>query len=137
MARIYIDTRDDDDGRVLVAKARSLKSVPKQWRKPTLILDATLPSLEILQAFYPEVEPAPAIEAAMPYVRVRQVIDSPTSGRKLKPDEDGGAGRNLRAIRREILRRFLALGRAPVLVIAAKNRTVSDTAPSGSTKLAQ
>ncbi|KQO49938.1 DNA-primase RepB domain-containing protein [Methylobacterium sp. Leaf85] len=118
--RLYIDTRDDDDGRVLVAKARSLKSVPKQWRKPTLILDATLPSLEILQAFYPEVEPAPAIEAAMPHVRVRQVIDSPTSGRKLKPDEDGSAGRNLRAIRREILRRFLAVGRTPVLVIAQK-----------------
>lgn len=118
--RLYIDTREDDDGRVLVAKARSLKTIKANWQKPTLILDATLPSLEILKAFYPEVEPATAIEAAMPHVRVRQVIDSPTSGRKLKPDEDGGAGRNLRAIRREILRRFLALGRAPVLVIAQK-----------------
>lgn len=118
--RLYIDTRDDEDGRVLVAKARSLKSIPKQWQRPTLILDATLPSLDILQAFYPQIEAANPIEAAMPHVRVRYVTDAPTSGKKLKPDEDGGANRNLRAIRREILRRFMDLGRAPVLVIAQK-----------------
>lgn len=118
--RLYIDTRDDEDGRVLVAKARSLKSIPKQWHRPTLILDATLPSLEILQAFYPQVEPGPAIEAAMPHARIRYVTDAPSSANKLKPDEDGTGNRNLRAVRREILRRFMELGRAPVLVIAQK-----------------
>ena len=118
--RLYIDTRDDEDGRVLVAKARSLKSIPKHWHCPTLILDATLPSLEILQAFYPQVQPAPAIEAAMPHARVRYVTDAPTSANKLKPDEDGTGNRNLRSVRREILRRFMELGRVPVLVIAQK-----------------
>ena len=100
--RLYIDTREDDEGRVLVAKARSLKKIAKQWLLPTLILDATLPSLDILRAFYPQVEPAPAVEAAMPHVRVRYVTDAPVAGGKLKPDEDGGAGRNLKAVRREI-----------------------------------
>lgn len=118
--RLYTELRDGDDGRVLVAKARSLKSVAKQWQRPTLILDATLPSLDILRAFYPQVEAAPAVEAAMPHVRVRYVTDAPVAAGKLKPDEDGGAGRNLKAIRREILRRFMELGRAPVLVIAQK-----------------
>ena len=118
--RLYIDTRDEGDGQVLVVKARSLRAIAKQWQAPTLLLDATLPSLDILRAFYPQIEAAPAIEATMPHVRVRQVIDAPVAARKLARGEDGTAGRNLRAVRREILRRFIALGRAPVLVIAQK-----------------
>ncbi|TXN75481.1 hypothetical protein [Methylobacterium sp. WL8] len=118
--RLYIDTREDDDGKVLVAKARSLRAIAKQWQAPTLLLDATLPSLDILRAFYPQIEAAPAIEATMPHVRVRQVIDAPVAARKLALGEDGSAGRNIRAVRYEILRRFIDLGRAPILVIAQK-----------------
>lgn len=118
--RLYLDTRDDPDGRVLVAKARSVKTVAKQWRRPTLILDATLPPAEILSAFYPQVETAQPIEAAMPHVRVRQILDAPVSATKLKLDDEGAPRRNLRAVRRTILRRFIDNGRAPLLVIVQK-----------------
>jgi putative DNA primase/helicase len=118
--RLYLEYRDDDgEGRVIVAKARSIKAIAKGWQVPTLILDATLPAPEILRAFYPQVEVPEPIEAAMPHVRVRQVLGAPVAARKLKADEDG-ANRNLRAIRREILRRFVELGRAPLLVVAQK-----------------
>ncbi|WP_342111624.1 hypothetical protein [Methylobacterium sp. SI9] len=118
--RLYLEYRDDDgEGRVTLVKARSIKTVAKGWRVPTLILDATLPAPEILQAFYPQVEVPAPIEAAMPHVRVRQVLGAPVAARKLKADEDG-ANRNLRAIRREILRRFVELGRAPFLAVAQK-----------------
>ncbi|MGU3538895.1 hypothetical protein [Methylobacterium sp. A54F] len=118
--RLYLEERDDGEGRVRVAKARSIKAVAKQWRVPTLILDATLPSPEILQPFFPQVEAAAAVEAAMPHVRVRQVLDAPVAAGKLALDEEGGARRNLKAIHREILRRFIELGRAPLLVVAQK-----------------
>jgi putative DNA primase/helicase len=65
------------------------------------------------------VEVPEPIEAAVPHVQVRQVLGGPVAARKLKADEDG-ANRNLRAIRREILRRFVELGRAPLLVVAQK-----------------
>lgn len=117
--RLYLDHREDEDGRVTIVKARSLKKITTGWQVPTLILDATLPAPEILRAFYPQVEiPAP-IEAAMPHARVRQVMAAPVASRKLKADDDG-ANRNLRAIRREILRRFVELGRKPILAVAQK-----------------
>lgn len=117
--RLYLEHREEEDGRVLVVKARSLKAITAGWRVPTLILDATLPAPEILQAFYPQVEiPAP-IDAAMPHARVRQMLGAPVAARKLKADDDG-ANRNLRAVRREILRRFVELGRKPILAVAQK-----------------
>jgi putative DNA primase/helicase len=118
--RLYLDTRDSDEGKVLVAKARSVKAIVAQWRKPTLLLDATLPPAEILNAFYPTVLPAPPIEAAMPHVHVRQVLAAPVSATKLKLDDEGAPRRNLLAVRRTILRRFMDNGRSPLLVIAQK-----------------
>lgn len=116
--RLYLEYKDDADGRVLLAKARGLRAIAKSWQVPTLILDATLPAPEILKAFYPQMEEPIAIEAAMPHVRVRQVLAAPVAARKLKPEEGQASNRNLRAIRREILRRFIELGRLPTLVIA-------------------
>jgi len=119
--RLYTEHRDgDEEGRVVVVKARSLKTIAKSWQVPTLLLDATLPSPDILRAFFPQVEiPAP-VDAAMPHVRVRQVLGAPVAARKLRLEEGETENRNLRAVRREILRRFLDLGRAPLLVIAQK-----------------
>ncbi len=118
--RLYLDTREGEDGRVIVAKTRSVRSIVAQWRKPTLLLDATLPPAEILSAYYPQVEVALPIEATMPHVRVRQVVGAPVSATKLRLDDEGAPRRNLRAVRRTILRRFLDNGRAPLLVIAQK-----------------
>lgn len=118
---LYLEHREDDDGRVLVVKARSRKDIPVGLRDvPTLILDATLPAPEILRAFFPQIDiPAP-IEAAMPHVRVRQITDAPVSMNKLRPRDEACAGRNLTAVRRAIIRRFIETGRKPMLVIAQK-----------------
>ena len=51
---------------------------------------------------------------------MRQVLGAPVAARKLRLDEGETENRNLRWIRREILRRFVGLGRAPLLVIAQK-----------------
>lgn len=119
--RLYTEHRDgDEEGRVVVVKARSLKTIAKSWQVPTLLLDATLPSPDILRAFFPQVEIPDPVDAAMPHVRVRQVLAAPVAARKLRLDEGETENRNLRAIRREILRRFVGLGRAPLLVIAQK-----------------
>lgn len=119
--RLYTEHRDgDEEGRVVVAKARSLRTIAKSWQVPTLLLDATLPSPDILRAFFPQVEIPPPVDAAMPHVRVRQVLDAPVAARKLRLEEGETENRNLRAIRREILRRFIEFGRAPLLVIAQK-----------------
>ncbi|MCJ2065189.1 RepB family DNA primase [Methylobacterium sp. J-088] len=119
--RLYIERRDEDDeGHVLVAKARGLKTIAKAWRAPTMILDATLPAPEILRAFFEQVEiPAP-VEAAMPHVHVRQVLGAPVASHKLRPAEGETDNRNLRAVRRAVLARFIQNDRAPLLVIAQK-----------------
>lgn len=117
--RLYIEERDDGEGRVLIVKARSLKAVATAWRVPTMLLDATMPSADILRAYYPQVEIPEPVEAAMLHVDVRQVLGAPVAARKLRVEEDG-ANRNLRAIRREILRRYVELGRGSLLVIAQK-----------------
>ncbi|MGU3388515.1 DNA-primase RepB domain-containing protein [Methylobacterium sp. D53M] len=119
--RLYTEHRDgDEEGRVVVVKARSLKGIAKSWQVPTLLLDATLPSPDILRAFFPQVEIPPPVDAAMPHVQVRQVLAAPVAARKLRLEEGETENRNLRAIRREVLRRFVGLGRAPLLVIAQK-----------------
>lgn len=132
---LYLEHREDDDGRVLVVKARSRREIPAGLQDvPTLILDATLPAPEILRAFFPQIDTPPAIEAAMPNVRVRQVIDAPVSMNKLRPKDETCAGRNLTAVRRAILRRFIEIGRKPMLVIAQKavaDRLRSSGLPAG------
>lgn len=118
---LYLEHREDDDGRVLVVKARSRREIPAGLQDvPTLILDATLPAPAILQAFFPQIDIPEPIEAAMPHVRVRQTINAPVSMNKLRPTDETCAGRNLAAIRRAVLQRFIEVGRKPMLVIAQK-----------------
>ena len=76
-------------------------------------MDATLPDIAILRAFYPDVEIVADIEVAAPHARVRQVIGAPVSKSKLF----GAGTRNLNAIRDAILRRFLQAGRAKTLIV--------------------
>jgi hypothetical protein len=83
-------------------------------------MDATLPSPNILKAFYPKVQVLADIEAPMPYVTVRQVLGAPVAKRKLF-NGDSDAHRNLKALRRYILQRWLEIGRKPTLVIAQKD----------------
>ncbi len=116
--RLVLAEADTEDGfgRARVVRTRGLRSIAKAWAEaPTLAMDATLPDLAILRQFYPEMEVVADIQAKMSHARVRQALGAPTTANKLMRSE---AERNLGAVRRAILHRFLELGRAPTLVVA-------------------
>jgi putative DNA primase/helicase len=80
-------------------------------------MDATLPGMPILQAYYPQVMLKAQIDAAMPHVRIRQILKAPVSARRLiKTSSDI----NRKAIRRYVLERWLETGQHPTLVVCQK-----------------
>jgi putative DNA primase/helicase len=104
-------TLKQDNGQRVV-QWRGISSIKEQFRKPTLLLDATLPSLSVLQTYHPRAEIVADIKVALPKsVRVRQLLGTPTSARKLDNKT------RLAEIRRHILLRYLELGRPRTLVI--------------------
>ena len=116
---------DENRGRrknkVRVVKAGALKPIAKALADvPTLILDATLPDIAVLKAFYSSVEIVAHIEAKT-HAHTRQVLGAPTSANKLLHSKGEW---NLHMIRRAVLYRFLQAGHLPTLVIAQKE--VSD-----------
>ena len=121
--RLILAEDATDEGTVRVVRTRGVSRIAAAWRensqdgreKPTLILDATLPALPVLQAFYPEVEVIADIEAATPHARVTQILGAPTSANKL---HRGGTDRNHEAVRRAILHRWVRTGRPKTLVVS-------------------
>ena len=99
-------------------KVRGISAIRERWRVPTLIIDATLPDISILQAYYPQVEIVGDWMVEMPHVKVRQFVNAPvTQKRLMKTDTD----HNRAAIRRHIVKRFLETGRQSTLVICQQN----------------
>jgi hypothetical protein len=91
---------------------RGISNISKQFTLPTLLLDATLPALPILQVYHPRADIVADIKVALPAcVRVRQLLGTPTSSRKLD------CKKRLAEIRRYILARYLELGCPRTLVI--------------------
>ena len=91
---------------------KGVAKIRKQFQVPTLLLDATLPPLPLLQIYHPQVEMVADIKAAMPaHTRIRQVIGAPTSSNKLDDEQ------HLDSMRRIILQRWIETGRRPTLVI--------------------
>ena len=85
---------------------KGVAKIRKQFQVPTLLLDATLPPLPLLQVYHPQVEVTADIRAAMPaHTRIRQVLGAPTSSNKLDDD------RHLDSMRRYILQRWIETGR--------------------------
>ena len=120
--RLYMDRESTDNGSVRVVRTRGIRRVVDQYQDiPTLIMDATLPSKELLQLWFPTVEIVGNIELPMPHVRVRQILGAPITKKKLVGDErHTPAGWALGAIRRYILRRWVETGRNETLVICQK-----------------
>ena len=109
---------EDGSGKARVVLTHSLKRVLKRWLKiPVVLLDATLPPVEVLQRFFPEIEITADIEAKAAHATVRQVLGAPVSAGKLLKSE---AGRNRDAVRRAVLHRYVELGRPSTLVVAQK-----------------
>jgi hypothetical protein len=84
---------------------------------PVMIMDATLPSERILKKWFPDVEIVGRIEAPMPHVNVRQILGAPITKKKLL---GAATDRNLQAIRRYVLKRWVECGRGQTLVICQK-----------------
>jgi putative DNA primase/helicase len=122
------------DGKT-VLRVRGVRDIVKARRVPSVLLDATLPDVSILEKFHPQVEIVSDVEVKMPHVRVRQILGAPTSETKLWGTErdrdknpDTGEG-NRRAVRRYILQRWLEIdghqrwldsGRQPLVIICQK-----------------
>jgi hypothetical protein len=101
-----------DNGKI---KYRGVRRIVKQYQKPTLVMDATLPGLEILKPFFVAVKPLADLEVTTPYMRVRQVINAPVSKQKFETN------RNPKLLRRYIMKRWMEVGRQPTLVITQKD----------------
>jgi hypothetical protein len=95
-----------------VVQWRGISPIRGQWKAPSLLLDATLPALSVLQAYHPRAEIVADIKVKLPTcVHLRQLLGTPTSSRKLDNET------RLTEIRRHILLRYLELGHPNTLVI--------------------
>ena len=100
-----------DNGQRIV-KWRGIRPISSQFTVPTLLLDATLPPLGILQIYHPRAQVVADIKVELPKsVHIRQLQSAPTSARKLERQ------RYLVEVRRHILARYLEFSRPRTLVI--------------------
>jgi Bifunctional DNA primase/polymerase, N-terminal/Primase C terminal 2 (PriCT-2) len=108
----------ETSGRLLLQQMNGLREIhwrgiaPIKLRLPTLLLDATLPDASILKAYYPQVKVLDTISVPMPTsVRIKQVLDAPTSS--IKVDNE----KHLQALRRYVLQRWFETGCGKTLVV--------------------
>ena len=98
---------------------RGVDNIKSQFQIPTLLIDATLPNLEILRVLHPEAEIVADIRVPMPKcVKIRQVLKTPTSSYKLIKTEH--PEKHLEEVRRYILQRYFETGYGKTLVIIQK-----------------
>ncbi|KFG66740.1 DNA-primase RepB domain-containing protein [Microvirga sp. BSC39] len=125
--RLFVEFQGTEQGRIRVAQTQGLREIDAAWHEiDTLLLDATLPPLRVLNAFFPQgvVQVANLRNVALPreHVRIEQVLGAPVAKTKLfdRMRENAPILRNLQALRRYILQEWLAVGRKSALVIAQK-----------------
>lgn len=101
----------NDEGERMI-RWRGVENICKNFKVPTLLLDATLPALPVLQVYHQEIKVIADIMVEMPeFVKIKQILQTPTSSTKLdKP-------RHLKSLRRYILERWIECGREKTLVI--------------------
>jgi hypothetical protein len=95
-----------------VIEWRGVELIKEQFHVKTMLMDATLPPLPILQIFHPQIKIVGDISVAMPpSVNIRQFLGTPTTSNKLDKE------RHRQALRRYILKRSIELDGAPALVV--------------------
>jgi putative DNA primase/helicase len=101
------------------------------------MLDATLPDIEVLRIFHPQIEIVAKIKVQMPPdVHIQQILGPPTSARKLIENSKlKDTERHLKEIRRYIIKRHFETGRHSTLVICQEKVEdwLTDKLPSGVT----
>jgi putative DNA primase/helicase len=104
-------TLTQDNGQRMI-EWRGISQISQQFTVPTLMLDATLPALPMLQIYHPRAQIVADIKVALPkHVHIRQLLHTPTGARKLQCE------RHLIEVRRHILARYLEFNRPRTLVI--------------------
>jgi hypothetical protein len=113
--RLLIDERNGLRG----IRWRGIDTIGKQFQIPTLLLDATLPDLAVLQVLHPQAEIVADVRVSLPPgVRIRQSLNAPTSSRKLiETSRLKHRDQHLNSVRRYILQRWIETGKQPTLVI--------------------
>lgn len=113
---------DQDKGRRVI-KCRGVRAIVKRYQVPTLMLDATLPDIAILQVHHPLVKIVANIKVAMPpHVHVRQILNTPTSSTKLDENNSKKSPtKHLDEIVRYIWQRWFETGRQKSLVVCQKH----------------
>jgi hypothetical protein len=92
---------------------RGIETIKKQFKRPSLLLDATLPDVSVLRAYHERAEIVADIKVALPKsVHIRQLLGTPTSARKTDNKK------HLAELRRYIFARYFELGRPKTLVIS-------------------
>jgi hypothetical protein len=115
--RLYL-THDKNTQRCI--ELGGVRAISEQFKyTPTLLLDATLPAMEILAAFYPQVEIAADIKVAMPpAVHTTQILGAPTTAKKLiRTSELKDPDQHLHAVLLHILQWWFETGRGRTLVV--------------------
>ena len=126
--RVLLQTYDG----VRSVRWRGIAPIVNRYKVPTLLADATLPDLGVLETMFPNVRIVGDISVDFPEcVKVRQYLGSPTSANKLVHTSGKKPERHLIELRRHILRRFIETGRQPTLVICQQKaeRWLNDKLP--------
>ena len=126
--RVLLQTYDG----VRSVRWRGIAPIVNRYKVPTLLADATLPDLGVLETMFPNVRIVGDISVDFPEcVKVRQYLGSPTSANKLVHTSGRKPERHLIELRRHILRSFIETGRQPTLVICQQKaeRWLNDKLP--------
>jgi putative DNA primase/helicase len=108
--RLELD-RDHKDQRIITWRGK--REISGQCRtKPTLLLDATLPSTQILRGLHEDITVVADINVALPpSVFIRQVLGVPSGSKKLADEK------HQQEVLRYILKRWVETGRQQTLII--------------------
>jgi hypothetical protein len=107
----------------LVLQRRGIRKIVDSRRVPTFCMDATLPDVEILRVFFPQIreEDITRVDVDMPeHVHVTQVLGTKTAELKLWGRGDMAEGKNREDVKRFILQWWLEDDRRSMLVICQK-----------------
>jgi hypothetical protein len=118
----------------LVLQRRGIHPVVKSRQVPTFLMDATLPGISILRAFFPQIreENITRLKVTMPeHVHVTQVLGAPTTELKLWGRDNKAQGKNREDVKRFILQWWLEDDRRAMLVVCQQKyeRWLRDNLP--------
>lgn len=136
--RLFLQQQATENGRQWVVRTHGLSKIAEGWRTiDTMLLDATLPPLSILNGYFPQLVEVVAdvrnVAVRSEYVRTRQVLRAPVAKSRLFKRDGTPVLRNLHALQRYILSRWVETGRGETLVVCQGRKREAKDADAIST----